>query len=82
MISIVFFKFHERQGHVSLLCEEDCTRLVSSCVEWARAPPELTAAALCARLAPPHKSAPCVPLTDYMGPSKLAQFTYKPVAKK
>ncbi|KAI8439610.1 hypothetical protein MSG28_013336 [Choristoneura fumiferana] len=57
------------KGHVSQLCEEDCTRLVSSCVEWSRAPPELTAAALCARLAPPHKAAPCVPLTDYMGPS-------------
>ncbi|XP_047992881.1 reversion-inducing cysteine-rich protein with Kazal motifs isoform X1 [Leguminivora glycinivorella] len=57
------------KGHASLLCAADCTRLVSSCVEWSRAPPALNAAALCARLAPADPAAPCVSLTDYMSPS-------------
>ncbi|XP_014371379.2 reversion-inducing cysteine-rich protein with Kazal motifs isoform X2 [Papilio machaon] len=53
------------QGHSSLLCVEDCIRVVSSCVEWSRV--QVTAAALCARLARPH--APCVSLHDFMNPS-------------
>ncbi|CAH2093095.1 unnamed protein product [Euphydryas editha] len=55
------------KGHSSLLCTEDCKRLVSSCVEWSRAP--LSAAALCARLAPRDPAAPCVSLRDFMSPS-------------
>ncbi|KOB77848.1 Serine protease inhibitor [Operophtera brumata] len=57
------------KGHSSLLCAEDCIRLVSSCVEWSRAPQMLTAPALCARLAPHESNAPCVPLRQYMTPS-------------
>ena len=57
------------KGHSSLLCMEDCKRLVSSCVEWARA--SLSAAALCARLAPPRHAAPCVSLRDFLAPSQL-----------
>ncbi|XP_050348041.1 reversion-inducing cysteine-rich protein with Kazal motifs [Nymphalis io] len=55
------------KGHSSLLCSEDCKRLVSSCVEWARAP--LSGAALCARLTPRSDAAPCVSLRDFMSPS-------------
>lgn len=58
------------QGHSSLLCEEDCMRLVSSCVEWSRAPPHLTAAGLCARMTPRNANAPCVQLRQFMTPSK------------
>ncbi|KAL0871357.1 hypothetical protein ABMA27_005097 [Loxostege sticticalis] len=57
------------KGHSSLLCEEDCMRLVSSCVEWSRAPPHLTAAALCARMTPRNANAPCVQLRQFMTPS-------------
>ncbi|XP_045518029.1 reversion-inducing cysteine-rich protein with Kazal motifs isoform X1 [Pieris brassicae] len=56
------------KGHSSLLCMDDCLKLVSSCVEWSRAP--LSAPALCARLAPRHENAPCVSLTDFMAPSQ------------
>ncbi|KAJ2945745.1 hypothetical protein O0L34_g588 [Tuta absoluta] len=56
-------------GHSSLLCTEDCMRLVSSCVEWSRTPPQFTAQALCARLAPRSNTAPCVPLRQFMSPS-------------
>ncbi|XP_038222339.1 reversion-inducing cysteine-rich protein with Kazal motifs isoform X2 [Zerene cesonia] len=55
------------KGHSSLLCMEDCVRVVSACVEWSLAP--LSAPALCARLAPPRRAAPCVPLSDFMAPS-------------
>ncbi|CAK1587115.1 unnamed protein product [Parnassius mnemosyne] len=55
------------KGHSSLLCLEDCMRLVSSCVEWTRV--QLTAPALCARLAPPRHDAPCVSLRDFVNPS-------------
>ncbi|XP_049875810.1 reversion-inducing cysteine-rich protein with Kazal motifs isoform X2 [Pectinophora gossypiella] len=57
------------KGHSSLLCMEDCMRLVSSCVEWSRTPPQLTARSLCARLAPQSNTAPCVPLRQFMAPS-------------
>lgn len=60
------------KGHSSLLCMEDCKRLVSSCVEWARA--SLSAAALCARLAPPRHAAPCVSLRDFLAPSQLLMY--------
>ncbi|XP_061379203.1 reversion-inducing cysteine-rich protein with Kazal motifs [Danaus plexippus] len=52
------------KGHSSLLCAEECRRLVSSCVEWSRAP--LSAAALCARLAPARPDAPCVSLAEFL----------------
>ncbi|XP_052743498.1 reversion-inducing cysteine-rich protein with Kazal motifs isoform X1 [Bicyclus anynana] len=55
------------KGHSSLLCMEDCIRLVSSCVEWSRA--SLSATALCARLAPSNENAPCVALREFMAPS-------------
>ncbi|CAH2043989.1 unnamed protein product, partial [Iphiclides podalirius] len=55
------------KGHSSLLCAADCIRVVSSCVEWSRV--RLTAAALCARLAPAAPDAPCVPLHEFMNPS-------------
>ncbi|GBP68533.1 Reversion-inducing cysteine-rich protein with Kazal motifs, partial [Eumeta japonica] len=54
------------KGHSSLICSEDCQRLMSACVEWARAPPELSVRAVCARLAPADPAAPCVPLQHYM----------------
>ncbi|XP_028164067.1 reversion-inducing cysteine-rich protein with Kazal motifs [Ostrinia furnacalis] len=57
------------KGHSSLLCEEDCMRLVSTCVEWSRVPAHLTAAALCARMTPRSSNAPCVQLRQYMTPS-------------
>ncbi|CAH2043986.1 unnamed protein product, partial [Iphiclides podalirius] len=59
------------KGHSSLLCAADCIRVVSSCVEWSRV--RLTAAALCARLAPAAPDAPCVPLHEFMNPSQLAR---------
>lgn len=52
------------KGHSSLLCMEDCKRLVSSCVEWSRA--SLSATALCARIAPASDTAPCVSLREFM----------------
>lgn len=45
-------------------------RLVSSCVDWSRTPAQLTARSLCARLAPHSNAAPCVPLSQFMLPSK------------
>nr|XP_034834527.1 reversion-inducing cysteine-rich protein with Kazal motifs [Maniola hyperantus] len=57
------------KGHSSLLCMEDCKRLVSSCVEWSRASASLSATALCARLAPSSENAPCVSLREFMAPS-------------
>ncbi|XP_075980156.1 reversion-inducing-cysteine-rich protein with kazal motifs isoform X1 [Anticarsia gemmatalis] len=57
------------KGHSSLLCADECARLVSSCVEWSRAPATLTARALCARLTPASTKAPCVPLQHYMAHS-------------
>nr|XP_049702919.1 reversion-inducing cysteine-rich protein with Kazal motifs isoform X1 [Helicoverpa armigera] len=60
------------KGHSSLLCAEECARLVSSCVEWSRAPASLNARALCARLTPPDANAPCVPLHQFMSPSTEA----------
>ncbi|XP_041981780.1 reversion-inducing cysteine-rich protein with Kazal motifs [Aricia agestis] len=50
--------------HSSLLCAEECRRLVVSCVEWSRA--ALSATALCARLVPPDPTAPCLSLHDLM----------------
>nr|XP_013189696.1 unnamed protein product [Amyelois transitella]XP_013189697.1 unnamed protein product [Amyelois transitella] len=56
------------RGLSSLVCLEDCVRLVSGSVEWsATAAP--SARALCSRLAPRGDQAPCVPLTDYTTPS-------------
>ncbi|RVE45505.1 hypothetical protein evm_009844 [Chilo suppressalis] len=57
------------KGHSSLLCAEECTRLVSECIEWSRAAPQLSAAALCARLTPRDPTAPCVQLSQYTAPS-------------
>ncbi|XP_026321688.1 reversion-inducing cysteine-rich protein with Kazal motifs [Hyposmocoma kahamanoa] len=62
------------KGHSSLLCEEDCMRLVSSCVDWSRTPAQLTARSLCARLAPHSNAAPCVPLSQFMLPSTEPPF--------
>lgn len=59
------------KGHSSLLCAEDCSRLVTSCVDWSRTPPYLTARSLCGRLAPRNNEAPCVQLRDFMAPSEL-----------
>ncbi|RVE40788.1 hypothetical protein evm_014562, partial [Chilo suppressalis] len=58
------------KGHSSLLCAEECTRLVSECIEWSRAAPQLSAAALCARLTPRDPTAPCVQLSQYTAPSE------------
>ncbi|KAM3965806.1 reversion-inducing-cysteine-rich protein with kazal motifs [Aphomia sociella] len=57
------------KGQTSLLCMSDCVKLVSTSVDWSRAPASLSARALCARLAPRSENAPCVPLRHYMAPS-------------
>ncbi|XP_053610536.1 reversion-inducing cysteine-rich protein with Kazal motifs [Plodia interpunctella] len=60
------------RGLSSLVCLEECVRLVAGSVEWARAPAALSARALCSRLAPRDPRAPCVPLAAYTAPSTEA----------
>ncbi|XP_059048715.1 reversion-inducing cysteine-rich protein with Kazal motifs [Achroia grisella] len=56
------------KGQSSRVCMADCVRLVAGSVEWRHAPAQLSAHALCARLAPRAPSAPCVPLRHYAAP--------------
>ncbi|KAF4519249.1 hypothetical protein B566_EDAN002137 [Ephemera danica] len=57
--------------HASHICREDCFELLSECIDRDRLPPGITAASLCARLAPEAPpDAPCISLKPFLEPSK------------
>ncbi|XP_028029214.1 reversion-inducing cysteine-rich protein with Kazal motifs isoform X1 [Bombyx mandarina] len=70
------------KGLSSLLCEEDCVQMLSSCVDWAQFKLPYTANTLCARIVPQSNTTNCVSLQQYMKPStsRLAAPASRPCA--
>ncbi|XP_050420992.1 reversion-inducing cysteine-rich protein with Kazal motifs [Adelges cooleyi] len=52
-----------RESHVNKICRDDCLELLSTCLDWTRMMPGMSANSLCARLSP--ESGPCVSLKTY-----------------